>query len=139
MRVSQSCGGLGSARILADICDFGIRSRLIWITLSISSMKMAHLWRGRIGGNVHARETTKPDRHPCGRTGPTTSHDPWNEPGKARRESRHHIPTSPEIREGHQPDRREPPGAYRAGSEGSGVFLLRGYPGTANADGRSRT
>ena len=71
------------------------------------------------------QKTAESDRHPCRQPGSPPSDDARNEPGKARRTSRHHFPADPEIREGHQPDRREPPPAHRHGPPGPGRLLLR--------------
>ena len=51
-------------------------------------------------------------------------------------ESRPHLPAGPEIREGHEPDRRQPAAADRARARRAGPFFFEGAPGeTANGAG----
>ncbi len=54
-----------------------------------------------------------------------------HEPGEARRTARHHLSAGAEIREGHEPDRREPPAADCDRAVGAGRILLRRRPGPA--------
>src|SRR4051794_24552547 len=52
-----------------------------------------------------------------------------HEPANSRPSSRADLPADSKIREGHQPDRREPAAADWQNSGGPGSLLLRGCPG----------
>src|SRR5262249_2759421 len=61
--------------------------------------------------------------------------DAGKERGKAGGKAGPDLPAGAEIREGHEPHRREPASAHRANSEGAGILLFRWCGGQA---GRGR-
>ena len=82
--------------------------------------------RGCIGVDYHDRqEGAKPYRQTCRQPRAHAADDAWDEPGEARGRSRPDLSASAEIREGHQPHRRQPVAADFAYSSGAGVVLLR--------------
>ena len=69
--------------------------------------------------------------HRCACRGPgaLSAHAARHEPGKARREARTDVPASPEVRERHQPHRRQPAVRSCAGAGCVSAVFLRGGSG----------
>ena len=65
-------------------------------------------------------------RCPCRQPRAVAAHAAGHEPGEARRESRSDLPAGSEVREGHQPHRRQPAVRSVAGAGRPGAVLLRG-------------
>ena len=78
------------------------------------------------------------DRRARRQPGPLPPHAARHEPGEARREARPDLPADPEIREGHQPHRRQPAVRPGAGAGRAGAVLLRGGAGRRAAAARGR-
>ena len=64
-------------------------------------------------GSSDDHEGAQPGRPACRKPRAHAAHADRHEPGEARRGARPDLPAGPEIREGHEPDRREPPAADR--------------------------
>src|SRR3984957_13105736 len=68
----------------------------------------------------------EPDRQTCRQPRAHAPDDVVDEPGEAWRRARPDVSTSPEIRERHQSDRRQPTAAHFKHPSGAGRVLLRG-------------
>src|SRR5215471_1986085 len=79
---------------------------------------------GSTVGDEYGKEGAQPNRQACGQPRAHASDDAWHEPGKARRCARFDISAGPEIRKGHQPDRRKPTSADLAYPPGAGLVLF---------------
>ena len=98
-----------------------------YLTVGCKSDGERHFNRGRYQRRdaawIAARQS---DRRACRRPGALSPHAARHEPGKARREAGADVPASPEVREGHQPHRRQPAVRSRAGAGRAGAVFLRG-------------
>src|SRR5580693_264096 len=72
------------------------------------------------------QKDAEPDRQTCWQPRAHAPDDVVDEPGEARRRSRPDVSTSPEIRERHQSDRRQPAAAHFEHPSGARRILLRG-------------
>src|SRR5215471_2393504 len=79
-------------------------------------------------GYDNADKVAEPDRQARGSPRSHAADDVEDESGKARKRRRTDVPTNTEIREGRQPNRRQPAAADRPGAERAGAVLLRGRP-----------
>src|SRR5579864_3832759 len=69
-------------------------------------------------------QNSEPDRQICRRAHPHAPPDARHVADPLGRRPRPHLPADPEIREGHQPRRRQPVAADRAHSQGAGGIFL---------------
>src|SRR5580704_14755464 len=72
------------------------------------------------------QKDAEPDRQTCRQPRAHAPDDVVDEPGEARRRARLDVSTSPEIRERHQSDRRQPAAAHFEYPSGARRVLLRG-------------
>src|ERR1039458_7564465 len=76
-------------------------------------------------GDVYGQEDPQSDRQARGLARAHASDDVEHESGEARRRPWPHLPASAEIREGHQPHRRQPPAANFQYPASAGFIFLR--------------